>query len=466
MMTERNIRLLQQDLHDNYNQEQLRILARFYKLATNINIKQIVALIADENLRRVLFIGEMPDTALEEKLRELILNCSNDVDLYRAPRIAIEEIYKQPCQENRCDRELKVAVVVITSGGFGDIIFGTKFARYIKYGLTPSSKPYSHNVTILTGEPSKFKKLMVDDIDIIRLFSKDKDVDYEVSDLLPNLVSKGELPQFDLIFIAPHTMENPGINYSAVENLFKNSTPFNIIFLSEYQDKLDKGFDFNTGIGEDYDGLLFNDAEIAPKLEKIGPIPYALAYVAYTPYSFCFADFLKMIVTKYHNKYKNLQVVVPEHAVYTLVQQRTRFSTNSKELQKYIRQYYPNIVIKMKKGQTIITKGNGGKLIIRGDILPVSHPEMLSLIKYSIPDILITGDQSITDVLDCCQEKNIWYQTMDWKMDLAKALAKELPQKYLADKATTCGSLEAVRWNNTGTDFKQNHDFRKKPSIS
>ena len=40
---------------------------------------------------------------------------------------------------------------------------------------------------------------------------------------------------------------------------------------------------------------------------------------------------------------------------------------------------------------------------------------MLGLYKFSLNDILVTGDQSITDVLTCCKDKHIWYQITDWK---------------------------------------------------
>jgi hypothetical protein len=87
---------------------------------------------------------------------------------------------------------------------------------------------------------------------------------------------------------------------------------------------------------------------------------------------------------------------------------------------------------------------------------------MKSLIKYSINDILVTGDQSITDVINCCQQKTIWYQTLIWKRDFAIALAKELPQPYLQNSRTSCGTLLAVNWNIKTSNFKSRNDFRKK----
>jgi hypothetical protein len=86
---------------------------------------------------------------------------------------------------------------------------------------------------------------------------------------------------------------------------------------------------------------------------------------------------------------------------------------------------------------------------------------MLSLIKYSVSDILTTGDQSITDVIDCCSNKTIWYQVVPWKKTFAKQLAKELPQPFIASTKTACGTLKAIHWDSKETDIKKRYDFRK-----
>ena len=55
--------------------------------------------------------------------------------------------------------------------------------------------------------------------------------------------------------------------------------------------------------------------------------------------------------------------------------------------------------------------------IFRGDILPVKRDLFISLVKYSIEDILLTGDQSITDAISyCTSQKNIWYQVFFFKV--------------------------------------------------
>ena len=86
---------------------------------------------------------------------------------------------------------------------------------------------------------------------------------------------------------------------------------------------------------------------------------------------------------------------------------------------------------------------------------------MLNLIKYSVDDILLTGDQSITDGLSCCADKNIFYQIAEWKESLGKQLGKMLPNKYLLSKKTSCGTIKAIKYNSDYRKFLQRYDFRK-----
>jgi hypothetical protein len=361
----------------------------------------------------------------------MVRDAQNKVELYHAPRDAIEKLYKRPCSHKKCRKDLNVAVVTAPCNGFGDVVFATKFARYLKNGLTKGSKPYSKNVSIITPTPDMFHKLGVRDIDIYEL----KGGQAQCRRLQAYNRPRG-LPKQDIIFIAP-LMIGFDPNYRDVKALLKESTPFNTIFLSEYQDYLDKGFDFTTGVGDGYSGMLFDGVKPSKRLKKLGKWPYAMAYLAKDAGpKRCLNDFVKMIVAKYHKTHPHMQIVVPGWAAEKI--------QNSPSMQKFIKKYYDT-----------------GSLKIRGDIFPVPRKDMLSLIKYSIPDILVTGDQSVTDVIDCCQNKNIWYQTVSWKIPLAKAMADELPQRFLSKPSTSCGTLKAIRWNNKGTTFKKHHDFRR-----
>ena len=396
---------------------------------------------------------------MERKLKELVNSAKTRIDLYKAPRKAIELSIKNPCgvHHSECSRNLNIAIVAAPCHGFGDIIFATKFARYIKYGFSGKFRGYSKNVTIVTPSPDMFTKLGVKDVKIVPLKGGSQQCRRLKSYNRPK-----NLKKFDLIFVAP-LMADFKIDYADVKALFKESTPFNTIFLSEYQPRRSIDYDFATGSGPNHDGLLFDGLKSSAKLKTLGREPYALAYIAKdvgVPY--CLSNFVKMIVAKYHKKYHNLQIVMPEWGI-------TELSDNA-ALIKFVKKYYPNINLKMKSGTIAAPSGNAAvstknnnTLTLRGDILPVSRPDMLSLIKYSIEDILITGDQSITDVIDCCQQKNIWYQTVPWKSNFAKSLAAELPQKYLGRASTSCGTLKAIKWNRwKSATFKSRNDFRKK----
>ena len=92
---------------------------------------------------------------------------------------------------------------------------------------------------------------------------------------------------------------------------------------------------------------------------------------------------------------------------------------------------------------------------------------MLSLLKYSVRDILVTGDQSMTDVLSCCADKNMFYQIAPWKASLGRQLGKKLPNEFLLRKKTSCGSLTAIKYNSDYKNFIKTWDFRRlaKPKL-
>ena len=106
---------------------------------------------------------------------------------------------------------------------------------------------------------------------------------------------------------------------------------------------------------------------------------------------------------------------------------------------------------------------NDHEFILRGDILPKPREEFISLIKDSLPDVLLTGDQSVTDGIAYSKlNKRIWYQISPWKKDLANELAKSIPNKYLLNFRTSCGSLKAINVNLNNKNLIKENDFRKK----
>ena len=84
----------------------------------------------------------------------------------------------------------------------------------------------------------------------------------------------------------------------------------------------------------------------------------------------------------------------------------------------------------------------------------------ISLMKDSVPDILVTGDQSITDVISCCKNrKTIWYQIAPWKKGFAHNMFTELPNKYYKTFKTSCGSLKSFTLDIEWKEFFKQYDF-------
>src|SRR3990172_286697 len=384
-------------------------------------------------------------------LIDKISAADNQVDLYKAPYKKIKEFYTEPCADFKCRKDLHVAVVAAPCHGFGDVIFASKFANYIKKGLF-STNPYSSNVVLITSLPNLFKTLDNTEIPIIGLQGRKKQCRK-----LQHYKRPIGLETLDLIFIAPLNFDY-NVEYVDVKGLFNESTPFNTIFVSEYQTGLRPGleFDIPTGIGPDYFGLLFDDLAPSPKLSKVGKTPYILAYLAKDiGIHYCLSNFIKMSVKKY-SKYSRLQIVLPKWSI-NIIQKNA-------SLLKFLKEYYSNciaIINNMVK-DIYYSKDNRRFLTLRGDIFPVKRKDMLSLIKYSLPDVLLTGDQSVTDAIDCCSNKIIWYQMAPWKIAFAHKLSTEFKNPFLHSSTTSCGTLRALNWRPAQNDLKTQNDFRIK----
>jgi hypothetical protein len=80
--------------------------------------------------------------------------------------------------------------------------------------------------------------------------------------------------------------------------------------------------------------------------------------------------------------------------------------------------------------------------------------------KDSIRDILVTGDQSLTDILSCCKRKRVWYQIAPWKRGLAENLHGHLPNKYYGTFKSSCGTVNSIDLDINWTNFMKKYDFR------
>tara|TARA_B100000214_G_C23778762_1_gene540299 strand:- start:135 stop:788 length:654 start_codon:yes stop_codon:yes gene_type:complete len=168
-----------------------------------------------------------------------------------------------------------------------------------------------------------------------------------------------------------------------------------------------------------------------------------------------------MICKNYHKKHPTFQVVIPQW----IDEEVFENDTFRRKIIKIIKNYYDSIYFIDKEGGRdlgpIYDKKNAkSKITFRADILPQKREIFISLMKDSIRDILVTGDQSLTDILSCCKRKRVWYQIAPWKQGLAKNLHKYLPNEYYGSFKTSCGTLQHVDLDIDWRKFMKDYDFR------
>jgi hypothetical protein len=135
---------------------------------------------------------------------------------------------------------------------------------------------------------------------------------------------------------------------------------------------------------------------------------------------------------------------------------------------------YTSEVWKLIKWKTIIFKGrekifqventdpeSSGSLTLDSSRLPCTNEYMLNLMYYSQGDILVTGDQSITDVISCSLandklNQKIWYQRVPWKDDFIREFSALCSDGALVSDESSCGTLEMTNI----CDLKKVKDFR------
>jgi hypothetical protein len=342
---------------------------------------------------------------------------------------------------------LKVALVCIPCHGYGDIVFCAKIAEYF-------TEWYKCEITILTTTPEKFKHIGCN-ITTVRLGNTKRN---ECRRLKKLKLSK-RLPVQDLIFIAPlQSDQEPDMR--DIQYVFSYSTLFNTFFMSEYNPISKCGnnvmthpmFDFITGVGDDRYGLLLSTIpEPLPKL-KYMTNPYAVAYVSTTveDASSCALSFIEMVAKKYRKTHKRLDIVISNDVI------------DDSDYRDIIDVCKPYGTIQIDNGKGIeVLKDTGDSVItLRSGIYPLSRKDMIRLIRNSVRDILVTGDQSLSDVLSCCKSKNIFYHTVGWKEQFTPYLAEYMPNKYLSDPDTACGSLKAIGYSSDYRKFIKEWDFR------
>ena len=382
---------------------------------------------------------------MKKRFFELIKKCKTYKDLYDVPW---KYFYGK-----KVDKNFHVNILLLNSvcNGFGDVVFCIKLGNYLK-------EWYNANVVIATPLPDGFKTVggfAEENIYTLKGGKTGQCRRFKFLSLYDfSGKNKIDLPKFDLIFLAP-LQADYDINLSDVKSIIPYSNKFNTFTFSEYNDSLDKKHDFNTGVGQGRCGIFLTNEKVKDKLSIVGKDKFAFLYVGKVGNEEkCILSFVEMILKKY--KYKTFQIVLPKW-VWEEILSDEKLKVFLKMVEKYRGgSVYVNDVLFKEVNK------KKSSLIIRPNILPIPRNDILKLMKYSVRDILLTGDQSITDCLSCCPNKTIWYQTVPWKINFAKNISKELPQKYLGRISTSCGQIQNIRFKSKSYSlFKQNWDFRK-----
>lgn len=329
----------------------------------------------------------------------------------------------------------KITLFCLSCYGFGDIIFCLKIFYYIKkwYNITPTivtSKPLPFimngvKLSNLLGAKIPGKKYdECDNYTKMKVYKVDK-----AGKFLKQIKTN-----FDLIFVTPWIGSDYTVKYSGMKSLFPYSNQFNTFIFSEYNPEKPHLYDFPTGIGKNLLGVFITKTT---KTKRIYSNPYIMVHItedANVNVGKCFNNFIKLMAKKYHNKHKHLDVILPKHVI----------KDNEDDINKLIKYiidkgWYDKVEIIETKEQ--VKKQSKSEKILRLRIDAGFRPlkEFVGLYNHCLPDVLITGDQSLSDILSCCKKFNIYYQIMPWKANLAKNLAKVTKLNYIGKLSTSCG---------------------------
>ena len=361
------------------------------------------------------------------------------------------KIYSSSKIEIKHSDNITIGLFNVPCGGFGDVILTKTFHDYL-IEWYPKSK-----VKICTTGINKYKSIGITD-NLLELKRKDNNNydDGECSSF--DKLRLNNAPKFDIMFIVP--IINYQFNYNKFRTLIPYSNYFNTFTMSEYNGEFPP-YTLPIGVGNDNLGIMFNNFKM--KQQKLIKKPYALVYIQPSPSwgvhaRYCFLSYLEMICKKYYKRYPKFQIIIPDW-IHEDINYDNQFYYKFKNI---VQKYYKNLKIIYPDDEVILFENDKEKtlLTLRGDILPQKRDIFISLMKDSINDILVTGDQSLTDIISCCKYKTVWYQIAPWKSGLAKKLSEHLPNKYLNTFQTSCGNLGSININIDWTNFMKKYDFR------
>lgn len=389
--------------------------------------------------------------------------------------------------------DVNVAIIAFPCGGYGDVVLAIKIAKYIRYGLDGKGVDiYSRNVTIYTPAPEMFVRIGgIEGIQIEKMDTLKQKQPVNDCHGLHNLYNTEQFKGYceDLFIIAP-LISNANPDIDNVNKMFPRATYDNTLFITEYNTEQYNPYGANvifTGIGEQYEeymGLLFDSIGERTRPLQLSDISsaklltlgnYFLMYVS-SPYdnSFdCSNNFLTMIAVNNNSnigKGNSGNGKEDEIHIVTSMSVGEDLWMGSQGVTKIIKS---DGTVLYEPERRYIDEPTGEKwpeITLHCEVLPVSREEMVVLMKHSRTDILVTGDQSVTDAIECGADKRIWYQVLGHKQNFAENLGKSIGNSNIGniiDKidftSTSCGSLNDVSIPILNSrSFIRNNDFRIK----
>ena len=347
--------------------------------------------------------------------------------------------------------KIKIGFYTMAKWGYGDVIFTIKLYNLFKkwYGITPY---------IICPSPEKFILNGIPKSKVLKFYSDDPYSDLYV-DLKPLNITTINNSQFkykfDAIFVTP-VVSDYIENFSFFKALFPYITKDTLYRFSAY-DHTGQKYEIPMGLSSGRLGIFINKCKGRSK--RFIKNPYIMTHVSDTgfkepeyDYISCFSNFIKLMVKKYYKKYTVLDIIIPK-----FVTKHPRF----KVLKKYIKKYYQDVKVIKKSNHKLLENG----INFRCDLPFLTHYKYTQLYQHCLPDVLLTGNQSVSDVISCYRNFNIYYQTLPWEVKFAKNLGVLLDKPYLKKRQSACGEYGNKKMLLLKTDSKiiqQKYNFEKK----
>lgn len=317
-----------------------------------------------------------------------------------------------------------ICFFVMAQWGYGDVIFTLKLYKLFK-------KWYNISPYIVSTVPDKFVINGILKSKIIQINNKEMIYSDNRTELnLSRLSGKKFTKQFDLIFVTPVVVDGYEKDFSHFQYLFPYITKDMLYRFSAY-DHTGTKYEIPMGLSKGRYGIFVSDCTQQGRLKTLKN-PYIVTHISkivYTTgiydYINCFTKFIKLMIKKYHGVYPVLDIIIP-----LFITKEPKF----KKIKKYIKKYYKSVKV-IYKSDTLLTNG----VNFRCDLPFLPHKEYVKLFNHCLPDVLITGNQSVSDIISCHNNYNIYYQTLPWEVKFAKNLGILLDKPYLKKRSSACG---------------------------